>query len=243
MVSAYCTALQVPSILILDLKQTKLRQWASWIDHGLLFQPLSKLNISRTRILVWEHEPHETPLGRTFSVSHWNLGSILVRAGGKRPCDVRHLGPLQLVVSHEEKPSETRVGWHRAGEVFSVEWWRSHWHTFKVRVLNVGRSTLRVNVQSRFNGSRFRCDTEGQHHTLQEQTTFREIWIPISHAKHCKRKGYNYCIVGKWPKKEGTYPKRETAADRLQSLLIDYKRPQKVGHGLQSLLMDYKSPT
>ena len=44
----------------------------------------------------------------------------------------------------------------------------------------------------------------------------------------------------KWPKKEGTYPKREPATDRLQSLLIDYKRPQKVRHGLQSLLTDYK---
>jgi len=32
---------------------------------------------------------------------------------------------------------------------------------------------------------RFRCDTEGQCHTLQEQTSFHEIWIPISHAKHC----------------------------------------------------------
>ena len=42
---------------------------------------------------------------------------------------------------------------------------------------------------------------------------------------------------------EGAYPKRETAADRLQNLLIDYKRPQKVGPGLQSLLMDYKSQT
>ena len=44
-----------------------------------------------------------------------------------------------------------------------------------------------VNVQSRFNGSSsgFHCDTEGQRHTLQEQTTFHEIWIPISYAKHC----------------------------------------------------------
>ena len=51
--------------------------------------------------------------------------------------------------------------------MLSVEWWRSHWHTFKVQVLNVGCSTLGVNVQSRFNSSRFHCDTEGQHHTLQ----------------------------------------------------------------------------
>ena len=36
-----------------------------------------------------------------------------------------------------------------------------------------------------FSGSRFRL---GQRHTLQEQTTFREIWIPISHAKHCNVK-------------------------------------------------------
>ena len=44
-----------------------------------------------------------------------------------------------------------------------------------------------VNVQSRSNSSRFRCDTDsGQRHPLQEQTTLREIWIPISHAKHCK---------------------------------------------------------
>ena len=44
----------------------------------------------------------------------------------------------------------------------------------------------------------------------------------------------------KWPKKEGAHPKWETDTDRLQSLPIDYKRPQKVGHGLQSLLIDYK---
>ena len=83
--------------------------------------------------------------------------------------------------------SWVRLGWAgiELGRVFSVEWWRSCWHTFKVRALNLGRSTLRVNVQSRFNSPRFRCDTEGQRHTLQEQTTFREIWIPISHAKHC----------------------------------------------------------
>ena len=31
-----------------------------------------------------------------------------------------------------------------------------------------------------------------------------------------------------------------TDTDRLQSLPIDYKTPQKVGHGLQSLLIDYK---
>ena len=66
--------------------------------------------------------------------------------------------------------------------MLSVEWRRGRWYTFKVRALNVGRSTLGVNVQSRF---RFRCDTEGQRHTLQEQIAFREIWIPISHAKHC----------------------------------------------------------
>ena len=29
-------------------------------------------------------------------------------------------------------------------------------------------------------------------------------------------------------------------SDRLQSLLIDYKRLQNVGHRLQSLLIDYK---
>jgi hypothetical protein len=48
-----------------------------------------------------------------------------------------------------------------------------------------------INVGSqrsiRFNVSRFRCHAEGQHHTLQEQTSFREIWIPISHAKHCNQ--------------------------------------------------------
>ena len=44
--------------------------------------------------------------------------------------------------------------------------------------------SLGVNRSQRFNGSRFRCDTEGQCHTLHEQITFREIWIPISHAKH-----------------------------------------------------------
>jgi hypothetical protein len=31
-----------------------------------------------------------------------------------------------------------------------------------------------------------------------------------------------------------------TDTDRLQSLPIDYKKPQKVGHGLQSLLIEYK---
>ena len=31
-----------------------------------------------------------------------------------------------------------------------------------------------------------------------------------------------------------------TDTDRLQNLPIDYKKPQKVGHGLQSLLIDYK---
>ena len=50
---------------------------------------------------------------------------------------------------------------------------RSHWESTGVK------------VQSRFNGSTFCCDTEGQRHTLHEQITFREIWIPISHAKHC----------------------------------------------------------
>ena len=49
--------------------------------------------------------------------------------------------------------------------------------------------SLGINRSQRFNGSRFRCDTEGQRHTLHEQITFREIWIPISHAKHCNRGG------------------------------------------------------
>jgi len=55
-------------------------------------------------------------------------------------------------------------------------------------VLNVGRSVLGVNIQARFKSLRFHCDTEGQCHTLQEQTSFHEIWIPISHAKYCKVK-------------------------------------------------------
>ena len=70
--------------------------------------------------------------------------------------------------------------------MLSVEWRRGRWYTFKVQALNVGRSTLGVNVQSRF---RFRCDIEGQRHILQEQITFREIWILISHAKHCRVRG------------------------------------------------------
>ena len=44
----------------------------------------------------------------------------------------------------------------------------------------------------------------------------------------------------RWPKKEGACLRRETDSDRLQSLLIDHRIPQKVGHGLQSLLIDYK---
>ena len=34
-----------------------------------------------------------------------------------------------------------------------------------------------------------------------------------------------------------------TDTNRLQSLPIDYKKPQKVGHGLQSLLIEYKKKT
>jgi len=45
------------------------------------------------------------------------------------------------------------------------------------------------------------------------------------------------------PKKEGGYPKRDIDSSRLQSLLTDYKRLQKVRHRLQSLLIDYKSWT
>ena len=66
--------------------------------------------------------------------------------------------------------------------MLSVEWQRGHWYTFKVQVLNIGRSMLGVNVQSRF---RFCCDIEGQCHISQAQIIFHEIWIPISHAKHC----------------------------------------------------------
>ena len=82
---------------------------------------------------------------------------------------------------------------------------RSHWHTFKVQALNVGRSTLGLNVQSRFNGSRFCCDTGGQRHTLQEQTTFRWIWIPISHAKHCKyrRSRVKLGVINGWKVENG----------------------------------------
>ena len=46
--------------------------------------------------------------------------------------------------------------------------------------------------------------------------------------------------MGKLTKKGRYSPKWETDTDRLQSLPIDYNRPQKVGHGLQSLLIDYK---
>ena len=35
--------------------------------------------------------------------------------------------------------------------------------------------SLGINRSQRFNGSRFRCDTEGQRHTLHEQITFHEI--------------------------------------------------------------------
>ena len=49
----------------------------------------------------------------------------------------------------------------------------------------------------------------------------------------------------KWPKKEGAYPKSETHGDRPQKSamdykVMDYKKPQKVGHKLQSWLIDYK---
>ena len=55
-----------------------------------------------------------------------------------------------VMLQGSDLQSEIRADGRRAGEVFSVEWWRSRWHTFKVRALNVGRSTLGVNIQSSF---------------------------------------------------------------------------------------------
>ena len=77
----------------------------------------------------------------------------------------------------------------------------------------------------------FFCIFLHENKTKQDNfTTFRKL----------KERATIIVLWEKWPKKEGACPKWETDTDRLQSLPIDYKRPQKVGHGLQSLLIDYK---
>ena len=81
--------------------------------------------------------------------------------------------PNLLSQSSQFEGQRPRVGQHQCSRRHH-QCSPSHWESTGVK------------VQSRFNGSTFRCDTEGQRHTLHEQITFREIWIPISHAKHCK---------------------------------------------------------
>jgi len=199
-ISTYWAALQVLSILILVLKQTRLSWWALWSvletywywDHQNpavctpwteLLQLLSKLNISRMRKLVWEHVPNDTPSKHTYSLSNTNPGSFLVCTGGRRPCEVQHLRPLQLVVSHTRGEAkgglvlswgDVQCGKVKVPLVLNIE----HW------TLELWRwsATLAIKVQA-FNVQG--CDTKRQSHTLQEQTNFHEICITISHAKHC----------------------------------------------------------
>ena len=58
--------------------------------------------------------------------------------------------------------------------------------------LSIGAIIAKVRRTTQFPDLNLQHDIS---HGPQEQTTFREIWIPISHAKHCSRRDRIHCLA------------------------------------------------